>query len=129
MRNVNFLGIAMTDLSELKSKQRGATFLGMLFIAAIIGILFIVGAKVAPTVIEYQAILKAVNTAKMGSSVAEVRSMFDKNQATGYFDAISSKDLTIEKIADKHVVSFAYQKEIALAGPAYLLLKYEGKSN
>jgi hypothetical protein len=35
----------------------------------------------------------------------------------------------IEKIADKHVVSFAYQKEIALAGPAYLLLKYEGKSN
>ena len=129
MRNVNFLGIAMTDLSELKSKQRGATFLGMLFIAAIIGILFIVGAKVAPTVIEYQAILKADNTAKMGSSVAEVRSMFDKNQATGYFDAISSKDLTIEKIADKHVVSFAYQKEIALAGPAYLLLKYEGKSN
>lgn len=119
----------MTNLSELKSKQRGATFLGMLFIAAIIGILFIVGAKVAPTVIEYQAILKAVNTAKMGSSVAEVRSMFDKNQATGYFDAISSKDLTIEKIADKHVVSFAYQKEIALAGPAYLLLKYEGKSN
>lgn len=129
MRNVNFLGIAMTDLSELKSKQRGATFVGMLFIAAIIGILFIVGAKVAPTVIEYQAILKAVNTAKMGSSVAEVRSMFDKNQATGYFDAISSKDLIIEKIADKHVVSFAYQKEIALAGPAYLLLKYEGKSN
>jgi hypothetical protein len=119
----------MSNLSQLKSKQRGATFLGMLFIAAVIGILFIVGAKVAPTVIEYQAILKAVNSAKMGGSVAEVRSMFDKNQATGYFDAISSKDLIIEKIADKHVVSFAYQKEIALVGPAYLLLKYEGKSN
>lgn len=119
----------MTNLSQLKSKQRGATFLGMLFIAAVIGILFVVGAKVAPTVIEYQAILKAVNTAKMGSSVAEVKSMFDKNQATGYFDAISSKDLVIEKIADKHVVSFAYQKEIPLVGPAYLLLKYEGKSN
>ncbi len=119
----------MHNFSPLKSKQRGASFLGMLFIAATIGILFIVGAKVAPTVIEYQAILKAANTAKMGSSVAEVRSMFDKNQATGYFDAISSKDLVIEKIADRHVVSFAYQKEIALAGPAYLLLKYEGKTN
>ena len=119
----------MVNLSQLKSKQRGATFLGMLFIAVVIGILFIVGAKVAPTVIEYQAILKAVNNAKMGSTVAEVRSTFDKNQATGYFDAISSKDLVIEKIADKHVVSFAYQKEIPLAGPAYLLLKYEGKSN
>ena len=119
----------MNNLFGLKSKQHGATFFGMLFFAAVIGILFIVGAKVAPTVIEYQAILKAINTAKMGSSVAEVRSMFDKNQATGYFDAISSKDLVIEKIADKFVVSFAYQKEIALAGPAYLLLKYDGKTN
>lgn len=119
----------MTNLSKLKSKQRGATFLGMLFVAAFIGILFVVGAKVVPTVIEYQSILKAVNTAKMGDSVAEVRSMFDKNQAAGYFDAISSKDLGIEKIADKYVLSFAYQKEIALVGPAYLLLKYEGKSN
>jgi competence protein ComGC len=119
----------MKNITKSKFKQRGATFLGMLFIAAVIGILFILGAKVVPTVIEYQAILKAVNNAKMGSSVAEVRSTFDKNQATGYFDSISGKDLVIEKIADKHVVSFAYQKEIPLAGPAYLLLKYEGKSN
>lgn len=116
-------------LSQRNAKQRGASFLGMLFLAAVIGIVFVVGAKVTPTVIEYQAILKAVNTAKMGNSVAEVRSAFDKNQATGYFDAISSKDLVIDKVADKFVVSFAYQKEIALAGPAYLLLKYEGKTN
>jgi Domain of unknown function (DUF4845) len=119
----------MTRFFQFKSKQRGATFLGMLFVAAMIGILFIVGAKVMPTVIEYQAILKAVNNAKLGGTVAEVRSTFDKNQATGYFDSISGKDLVIDKIADKHVVSFAYQKEIPLAGPAYLLLKYEGKSN
>ena len=119
----------MNNLSQLKSKQRGVTFFGMLFVGAVIGILFIVGAKVAPTVIEYQSILKAVNSAKTGSSVAEVRRMFDKSQATGYFEAISGKDLVIEKIGDKNVVSFAYQKEIALAGPAFLLLKYEGKSN
>jgi Tfp pilus assembly protein PilE len=119
----------MHNLTHLKSKQRGITFIGMLFLAAVIGIVFVIGAKVTPTLIEYQAILKAVNSSKTGSSVAEIRSSFDKNQATGYFDAISSKDLVIEKIADKFVVSFAYQKEIALAGPAYLLMKYEGKSN
>ena len=116
-------------LSQKISKQRGASFLGMLFLAAVIGIVFVIGAKVTPTVIEYQAILKAANTAKIGSTVAEVRSAFDRNKATGYFDAVSGKDLVIEKIADKHVVSFAYQKEIPLAGPAYLLLKYEGKTN
>ena len=89
----------MNTMSQLKSKQRGATFFGMLFFAAVVGILFVVGAKVVPTLIEYQAILKAANNAKMGSTVAEVKSTFDKNQATGYFDAISSKDLVIEKIA------------------------------
>ena len=119
----------MDKLSHLKSKQHGVTFLGMLFFGAVVGVLFVIGAKLVPTVIEYQAILKAANNAKMGSSVAEVRSTFDKNQATGYFDAISGKDLVIEKIADKHVVSFSYQKEIPLAGPAYLLMKYEGKTN
>lgn len=115
--------------SSLKYKQKGISFLGMLFFAAVVAVLFVVGAKVVPTVVEYQAILKAVNAAKTGASVAEVRSTFDKNQATGYFEAISSKDLVIEKIADKYVISFAYEKEIPLAGPAYLLLKYQGKSN
>jgi hypothetical protein len=119
----------MHNFSPLKSKQRGASFMGMLFIAAIVGILFVLGAKVTPTVIEYQSILKAANSSKGEGSVVEIRRAFDKNAATSYFDAISGKDLVIEKIGDKNVVSFAYQKEIALAGPAYLLLKYEGKTN
>ncbi len=41
----------MHNFSPLKSKQRGASFIGMLFVAAIVGVLFIVGAKVVPTVI------------------------------------------------------------------------------
>jgi Tfp pilus assembly protein PilE len=119
----------MNNLSQFKSKQKGVTFLGMLFFAAVVGVLFVIGAKVVPTVIEYQAILKAANNAKAGSTVAEIRSTFDKNQSTGYFESISGKDLVIEKKGDKNVISFAYQKEIPLAGPAYLLLKYEGKTN
>ena len=119
----------MHNLTPFKSAQRGMSFIGLLFVGAILACTGIVIAQVVPTVIEYQAIMKACNTAKIGTSVAEVRTLFDKNKATGYFDAISSKDLVIEKKADRHVVSFAYQKEIALAGPAYLLMKYEGKTN
>jgi Domain of unknown function (DUF4845) len=119
----------MHNFPPLKSKQRGASFFGMLFIAAIVGVLFVVGAEVSPTVIEYNSIMKAVNSSKVEVSVAEIRRAFDKNASTGYINSINGKDLVIEKIADKYVVSFAYQKEIGLAGPAYLLLKYEGKSN
>jgi Domain of unknown function (DUF4845) len=118
----------MHHFYNLKSKQRGASFLGMLFVGAVLGILFIVGAKILPTVIEYQSILKAANSSKGEGSVADIRRAFDKNAATSYFEAISGKDLVIEKVADRNVVSFAYTKEIELVDPVYLTIKYAGKT-
>jgi uncharacterized protein (DUF3084 family) len=118
----------MHHLYNLKSKQRGLSFVGMLFVAAVLGILFIVGAKVLPTIIEYQSIQKAVNSSKDAESVAAIRTAFDKNKATGYFEAVSGKDLVIEKVADRNVVSFAYTKEIELVDPVYLTIKYAGKT-
>jgi hypothetical protein len=54
----------MGNIFKLKSKQRGITFFGMLFFAAMVGAVFVIAAKVVPTAVEYQAILKAVNAAK-----------------------------------------------------------------
>ncbi|MEA3393729.1 MAG: DUF4845 domain-containing protein, partial [Pseudomonadota bacterium] len=42
--------------------------------------------------------------------------------------SISGKDLEVTKEGDTVVVSFAYQREIHLAGPAWLTLKYAGRS-
>jgi hypothetical protein len=42
--------------------------------------------------------------------------------------SIKGTDLTVSKEGEKVVVSFAYNKEIELFGPAYLLLKYQGRS-
>jgi hypothetical protein len=119
----------MRNFSKSKSSQRGLGFIGLLFVGGILAVTGVVIAQVVPTVIEYQSILKAANTSKVGGTPAEVRSKFDKNNATGYFDAISGKDLDIVKENDRFIVSFAYNKEIHLAGPAFLLLKYSGKSN
>lgn len=119
----------MRHRSQTKSAQRGLSFIGLLFVGAVLALTGVMVAQVVPTVIEYQSILKAANTAKVGGTPAEVRSNFDKNKATGYFDAISGKDLDIVKENDKFVVSFAYTKEIHMAGPAFLLLKYSGKTN
>mgnify|MGYP000514653908 CR=1 FL=1 len=38
------------------------------------------------------------------------------------------KDLDISKQGEKIVVAYAYQREIHLVGPAFLTLKYEGRS-
>jgi hypothetical protein len=78
---------------------------------------------------EYQTILKAVNKAKEGNTVPEVRMIFDKTASIDTISSISGKDLEITKENDKVVVRFAYQREIHLTGPAFLTLKYSGKSN
>ena len=71
---------------------------------------------------------KAANKAAMGSTVPEVRNLFDKQSAVDDFKSVTGKDLEVTKEGDKIVVSFAYQREIHLAGPAYLVLKYAGRS-
>ncbi len=113
----------------MKSRQRGITFLGIVFVGIVVGVVGVVGAQVAPTVIEYQAILKAAQRAsEAGNTVGEIRASFDRSKAVDYFEAISGKDLDISKVNDKIVVEFAYSKEIHLAGPAYLVMKYQGRT-
>jgi type II secretory pathway pseudopilin PulG len=111
----------------MKSKQRGLTFVGLIFVAAILAFTGVIAAQVAPTLIEYQAINKAAKKAAAeGSNAADVRRIFTAASAIDDFKAITGKDLDIGKDGDKITVSFAYNKEIHLGGPAYLLLKYTG---
>ena len=109
------------------SRQRGISFIGLLFVAVVLGCAGVVLAQVIPTVIEYQAIGKAANKAAEGNTVPEVRALFDRAQAVDDFKSVSGKDLDVRKVGDRVVVSFAYDREIHLAGPAYLVLKYKGQ--
>jgi hypothetical protein len=85
--------------------------------------------QVVPMVVEYQAVVKAVKQASRGSTVAEVRKIFDKVAVIDNIHPIVGKDLEVIKEGDKTVVTFAYQREIHLVGPAYLTLKYQGQVN
>jgi Domain of unknown function (DUF4845) len=111
----------------MKSKQRGLSFIGLLFVGGVLAFAGVIGAQVAPTFIEFQAIKKAAGkAANEGSTPPDVRRIFDKSGEVDDFKAVAGKDLDITKQGDKVVVSFAYNKEIHLGGPAYLLLKYAG---
>jgi hypothetical protein len=112
----------------MKHQQRGISLIGLLLVGGFIACAFLIGAQVAPTMIEFQAITKAATKAKEGNTVPEVRSIFDKAAQIDDIKSISGKDLVVTKEGDKTVVAFAYTREIHLAGPAYLLLKYDGRS-
>ncbi len=112
----------------MKNKQRGVSFLGILFVGGTLAFVGVIAAQVFPTFLEYQAVSKAAVKAASGNTVPEVRSIFDKAAQIDDIKSITGKDLEVTKEGDKIVVGFAYNKEIHLGGPAYLLLKYAGKS-
>jgi hypothetical protein len=112
----------------VRSGQRGISFIGLLFVVGVLACVGILAAQAFPTVIEYQAVLKAAQKASAGNSVTEVRQIFDKAASIDNINSINARDLDVSKEGDKVVVKFAYNKEIHMFGPAYLLLKYAGQS-
>lgn len=111
---------------RLKSGQRGITFVGLLFIGGILAVTGVIAAQIVPTAIEWQSIHKAAGKAREGGTVADVRAIFDRAAAIDDIKSISGKDLEVTKEGDKVVIRYAYEREIHLAGPAWLTLKYEG---
>ena len=113
---------------KLKRQQQGLTFFGLLVVGGLLAFTGVIVAQIVPTYIEYMAVEKAVQKASSGTTVAEVRSNFDKAAQIDDIRTISGKDLEVGKEGDRVVVSFAYSREVHLAGPAYLVMKYEGRS-
>jgi hypothetical protein len=117
--------------SGAASRQRGITLLGLLVWAIIIGFVALLAMRVLPTMNEYFTIQKAVNKiASEGyTTVPEIRSAFEKQKDIEYsIHSISAKDLDITKEDDKVVIRFAYDKEVEIMAPVYLLIKYQGIS-
>ena len=111
-----------------KRRQGGMSIITLIFILAVLAGVGAIAMKALPSFLEYQAILKAVERAKGEPTPAAIRETFNRSAQVDNVSAIEGKDLQIAKEGEQTVVSFAYQKEFHMFGPAWLLLKYEGQS-
>ncbi len=123
----------MTSSTSLTSRQQqsGFTLLGLIFWAIVVSMAALVAMKVFPAIAEYRTVLSMVNKAARegGSTVPEIRAAFDRFSQIEYgVTSVTSRDLEVTKEDDKVVVSFAYDKEIELVDPVYLVIKFSGKS-
>ena len=112
-------------------RQRGVTLFGLMAWAIVVGFVALIVMKVLPTMNEYFTIQKAVNKIAQegGSTVPQIRAAFERTKDIEYsITSISAKDLKITKENEKVVIEFAYDKEIELIAPVFLLIKYEGRS-
>jgi hypothetical protein len=114
-----------------RGHQHGISLIGLLFWAVLIAMVAVVAMRVLPTVNEYLTVQRAVNkiAGSGATTVPEIRAAFDKQKEVEYsITSISGKDLNITKENDRVVIRFAYDKEVELFGPVFLLIKYEGRS-
>ncbi|MDN3920923.1 DUF4845 domain-containing protein [Roseateles violae] len=112
-------------------RQRGISLLGLLFWAVLIAFTGVVAARVFPTVLEYYTIKRVIDRIAVSNpaTVPAVRAEFERAKQVEYsITSISAQDLVISKENDKLKIAFAYDKQVDLAGPVFLLIKYEGQS-
>ena len=121
----------MRDRRRSLRAERGITLIGLLLWAILIGFFALILVRALPTVNEYATIQRAVRKiVKEGpQTVPELRAAFDRQKEVEYsITSISGKDLQITKENDEVVIRFAYDKELEIIPPVYLLIKYEGSS-
>ena len=117
--------------SRSLARQRGASLFSMVFIAVIVGFVALMAMRVFPSVNEYLTIKKSVNQImKSGpASPGDVRKAFDKQKEIEYsIQSLDSKDLVITQNGERLTTRFAYNVEVPIVEPVYLLIKYEGEA-
>ena len=123
--------MSLRTIPKRHGAQRGMSLIGLLAWAIIVGFIGYVAVRVLPTVNEYMTIQRAVDrvASEAPPTVGEVRRAFDRQKDIEYaISSISGKDLEVTKENEKLVIRFAYDKEIPIVEPVYLLLKYKGSS-
>lgn len=120
----------MASARPISHAQRGVTLIGLLLWAIVVAFVALIIVRVLPTVNEYTTIQRAVQkiAAASPATVAEARSAFDKQKEIEYsISSITGKDLVVTKENDSVVIRFAYDKEVELFEPVFLLIKYRGE--
>lgn len=118
-----------THHTASRSRQRGMSFIGVVFFGALIVAVFAIGSQSLPMYLEYFSAKKAIEKAKGEVTVPEVRAAFDRAAAIDDIRSIQGSDLDVTKRDGKVVVSFKYSREIPLVGPAYLVYRFQAQSH
>ena len=120
--------------SRRPSRQRGASLISLVFLAVIVGFFMLMAARVFPSVNEYLTIRKAISQIMKNNpaSAADIRTSFSRTIEVEYsIKTIDAKDLNIQPIGDTggFRTSFAYNIEIPIVEPVYILAKYAGSAS
>ena len=117
---------------QMRTRQRGLSIIGFLFVAAVVIVIVMVGFRVMPAYIEYYSIQKALeqslHDAKDLNSAAEIRNAFQRRADAGYIESVSAKDLEIAKTKNEVTASVGWTRKLPMVANASILLEFEASA-
>ena len=117
---------------HMGNKQTGLSLSGLLVTLAVAVVLGVFALKLIPSYIEYAKSKNAIQAIaadrSKSSSVNEVRKAFEARAMIDDISAVKGSDLEITKEGNDVVISFAYRKEIPIAGNLGVYVDFVGRS-
>jgi len=114
----------------MRSRQRGATFLGMVVIIAIIGFALYAGIRLMPLYFEYMAVARALEqTAKEhadgATSPNDLRNSLDRRWTVEDIHSIQPKEIEIKKAAKGFTMRAWYRAETPFVANVSLVADFD----
>lgn len=112
----------------MRSRQRGATFLGMVIIVAILGFGLYGAIRVFPLYMEYMAVVRAMEqTAKEGSgdTPQALRVSLDRRWAIEDIKSINPKDIEIKRQGNGYTMRAWYRAEAPFVANISLAVDFD----
>ena len=114
----------------MRSRQRGATFIGIVVILAILGFALYAAIRLTPVYLEYMAVARALEqTAKehAGSptSPQDLRNSLDRRWTIEDIHSIEPKDIEIKKAGTGFTMRAWYRAETPFAGNVSLIADFD----
>lgn len=112
----------------MRSRQQGATFIGMVVIIAILGLGLYGGIRLTPLYMEYMAVARAMEqTAKEGnaSSPNQLRTSLDRRWTIEDIKSIEPKDIEIKRAGDGFSMRAWYRAEAPFVGNVSLVVEFD----
>jgi competence protein ComGC len=116
-----------------RKKQRGATLLGMLIVAAMIVFVALIVMKMVPVYSEFfsvKKVIKAMKSESLGDmSKREIMQSFDRRADTAYIESVKGTDVVVEKnLNGETVISVEYRVEKPIMGNVSVVMDFVATS-
>jgi hypothetical protein len=113
----------------MRSRQRGATFLGMAIIVAILGFGLYAGIRLVPVYTEYMAVVRALEqTAKEADETVmpdQLRNSLGRRWEIDDIKSLQAKDVEIRKAGTGYTMRAWYRAETPFVGNVSMIVTFD----